>query len=179
MKNKGITIVELLVVVSITAVIASLILGNFAQFGTRVNLNLAAQQALQALRKAQTFASSVRETGGLFPGYGVHIDMTSPDTVILFADTDAFGNKIYDLEDVVAERTVFEAGSVITDICIEPPRSCGKNSLDVVFLRPEPSITITADGVSSITNAEVILGGAHPDVTKRVRIWITGQISTD
>lgn len=175
----GITIVELLVIVSITAVISSLILGNFAQFGTRVSLNLASQQLSQALRKAQSFALATRGTSGIFPGYGVHIDMINPGNSILFADTDAFGNKVYDLGDIVAERIVFESGSVITDICVEPPRSCGKNSLDVVFLRPEPNVTITADGVSSITNAEIILRGAHPDLTKRVRIWITGQISTN
>lgn len=175
----GLTLVELLVVISISTVIASLLLADFGQFNARFNLSTAAQEFALALRKAQVFASGVRQEGGIFPGYGVHVDGANPNIIIVFADTDISANGRYDGDDIVIQRITLENGNYISDICIEPPSLCGRTSLDIVFLRPEPSITISSGGLSGITNARVILAGPKPGIVKSVRTWITGQISIE
>src|SRR3990172_1973836 len=96
--SKGMTFIELIVVIGIFATISGVVLFNFTGFTTSISLqNLANQIALQ-LKKAQTQALSGTGGGGtgLFfspnkPSYGIHFSDGSQDKFYYFKDLDNNG----------------------------------------------------------------------------------------
>lgn len=107
----------MLVVVAIIAVVSGVLMFNYSNFSTNVSVRNLAQEVALAVRKAQTYATSVRTIDGVgmtsatFPGYGVSFatstnaaDLTPPNAwtagprqFVLFADTSSgTGNSTYE-----------------------------------------------------------------------------------
>lgn len=83
---RGFTLLEVIVVVSITAILAGVMLANFRGGEKERVLSITAQQVAQNARLAQNFASSLKESNGTIPcGWGVHY--TGASGYVLFADT--------------------------------------------------------------------------------------------
>ncbi|MEO5646487.1 MAG: type II secretion system protein [Candidatus Paceibacterota bacterium] len=77
-KQAGFTLIEMLVVVGIFAVVATTLLFNYSSFSTSVGVRNLSEQIGISIRKAQSYATSVRSisgSGGLmsdtFPAYGI------------------------------------------------------------------------------------------------------------
>lgn len=99
----GVTLIEMLVVVAIIALVSSVLLFNYSDFTTNVSVRNLSQEIALTVRKAQTYATSVRTIDGTtmdsstFPGYGISFATTNPSgdslpgphRFVLFADTDA------------------------------------------------------------------------------------------
>ncbi len=101
----GVTLIEMLVVVGIIALVSSVLIFNYSDFSTNVSVRNLSQEIALAVRKAQTYATSVRPIEGLngissrtFPAFGVSFNISdiplSPSVAtpnshqfILFADT--------------------------------------------------------------------------------------------
>jgi prepilin-type N-terminal cleavage/methylation domain-containing protein len=119
----GVTLIEMLIVVAIIAVVSSVIMFNYSDFSSNVSVRNLSQEIALAVRKAQTYATSVRPIEGTnsvssasFPGYGIVFTTDNPTVAVssiiptwsrfvLFADiADAGGSDRVYGADTVAEQ---------------------------------------------------------------------------
>ncbi len=97
--NSGFTLIEMIVVISIVAIIATITLFQFGASRKGVSLETTAEEIAFSLRKAQSMALAVRSTGGtILPvyqnGFGIHFELgpdmgtqsASERSYILFTD---------------------------------------------------------------------------------------------
>ena len=104
-KIKGFTLVELMVVVSIFAIVTSISIYNYSNFNSSLSIQNLADDIALTVRRAQSFAIGVRGYGGSFnEGYGIHFS-SNPNTkdyegsntsFVLFSDMGINQNKKYD-----------------------------------------------------------------------------------
>lgn len=189
--NRGFSLIELIITISITVLISLALFLNYSKFGSDIALKKTAQEIALAVREAQVYGLAVKEfsySGSAFPGYGVHFDKTKPDSFILFADNSP-ANNLYDGEAEKVGESKIQTSNKITDLCLDqkispppPTAQCGLNILDVVYLRPYLLVSIKGhNGISEVSassDAEVII--RSPKGTERkVVIWLTGQISVE
>lgn len=70
----GVTLIELIIVIAIIATVAAIVVFNFSDFTSNVSLRNLAQETALAVRKAQTYATSVKGVNNLppiYPAYGI------------------------------------------------------------------------------------------------------------
>jgi len=115
LKNAGITLIELIVVLGIFSVISAILVFNYSNFRTNISIRNLAQEVGLAIRKAQAFATSVRgvdlsQTNTRnYPGFGISFQVGTPivknnvadeKEFILFTDIvregDTQANNLYD-----------------------------------------------------------------------------------
>ncbi len=97
-KNRGFTLVELMVSISIFMLLTGVTLMSYPKFSNKLSLDLLAEDIALSLRQAQIFGSSVlgskSTTAGqtkTFGAYGIHFEKptaTNPYAYLLFADID-------------------------------------------------------------------------------------------
>jgi prepilin-type N-terminal cleavage/methylation domain-containing protein len=109
-ESRGFTLIEMLVVMAIFAIVATVLLFNYSDFSTSVGVQNLAEEIGLTVRDAQSYATSVRTINGAsgiasdtFPAYGISLSVNStgaktydPTTssFALFADVDTNGNGI-------------------------------------------------------------------------------------
>lgn len=178
LNTSGFTLIELVVVLSIFVIISSIILADYPGFSQRVALERTAQEIALSIREAETLALSVRESSllqGEFVGFGIHFNSATPREYILFSDLD--GDNVFDTNEE-ADHFFIEKSPLISAICVgretNLPDDCDVDVVDIVYLRPDPTITITADGV---WHPQFSLFVTTPDASsKEIVVWFTGQI---
>jgi prepilin-type N-terminal cleavage/methylation domain-containing protein len=115
-KNRGFTLIELIVVIGIFAILTTIVLFNASNFQSRASLDNLSQDIALNIRKAQVFAVGVRGTlvsSGTntdFPGYGIHFRLAptlgagnvsgDEKAFVFFADipSPSVANKEYDMQ---------------------------------------------------------------------------------
>ncbi|OGN11067.1 MAG: hypothetical protein A3C69_00040 [Candidatus Yanofskybacteria bacterium RIFCSPHIGHO2_02_FULL_43_12] len=172
--NKGFTLIEILVVASITGIISTLMLLNFQR--TRVDLNESGSVFIADLRSAQSkaLASTKYDSGSglkIRCGYGVHY--VNPTSYSIYAGPDAssadcssFDRNLDDGDATVAtkvfgnEKVVFKA--VFNDIFWEPPH---------------PYTYINNASASASINITIgKIGGTCPQDCKIINVSTSGKI---
>jgi len=138
-------LVELIVSISIFAMMTALVVAKYGNFNQSVLLtNLAYDMAL-TIRTAQTYGVSVRQEGGDFKyPYGVSF-IAGDSTFVFFADTDGTKNGIYDDgTDAKLNSYTLKRGAKIKDVCIgSSSASCSSESvLSITYTRPDPDARI-------------------------------------
>jgi len=194
--NKGLTIIELLVVVSIFMIITGITVFNYNSFNSSISTQNLADDIALTIRKAQGYAIGVRGLGvNKFDyGYGIHFTTNnsnsslksgSSTSFILF--TDINDNKVYDYSEDI-ECGTFENG----DECVEVlniksadeikeilVNSTLEDSVDILFKRPKPEPNFYINGgIEPATSVDIKVSG--PDLssaTKFIKVSNTGQIS--
>jgi prepilin-type N-terminal cleavage/methylation domain-containing protein len=198
--SRGFTLIELVVVTAIIALITGLILVSDSTFGGKILLeNLAYDMAL-SIRQAQIYGiSTQRFTQGSFntfnTGYGVHFDMSDPTHYLTFADacTASAGTPPDGLYTVAGSSCVGESvglttidrGFKIVKLCATKggTEHCDKDTLDIVFVRPEPDAIISYDSKSCPQNQAKCQNRARIQIvsprgdTDSIVIEKNGQIS--
>lgn len=188
--KRGFTLVELVVTIGIFVVISSLVFANYPKFKSQLSLKKTSQEIAFTVREAQVYSLSTREyKSGAFStftaGYGVHFDISKPDTVLLFADLDKSGRYEEDEDGIVKEYKIRTSDS-FTSLCGDekksPPGSCGLSQLDAVYLRPNPFVSLIGKDeeitLPNFSDMEILIsspGGA----TKKIIIWVSGQITIE
>lgn len=167
--GKGFTMVEMIVVIGIVTIIASIGIVSFRSGGRATDLTREAQTLALNLRRAQNMALAGTLYQGATPGgYGIHLDAASPNSYVLFADLD--NNKLFGAGEAV-ETVTFARNVVITGLA---PAA----SLNIVYSPPEPTTTVYDDTGANLGNtASAILGYSGAALSKTVNINISGQIS--
>jgi prepilin-type N-terminal cleavage/methylation domain-containing protein len=199
MKNgAGFTLVELLVVTGIIVVISTIVLVDNNRFGGAVLLENLAYNVALSVRQAQVYGISVERFGAntFNAGYGVHFDLSSPNTYVLFADVASKGtfNPTSDGSEIV-QTTTISTGYSIYDLCVTAVSDelCNSSSpgaatkIDVLFRRPEPDAFISVNGTPTFNAGTVIPGALNQRARVLLKaprgdkmsvvIYINGQIS--
>lgn len=191
--NNGFTLIEVVVVIGVIVIIATVTLARFPEFSERIGVEQESGKLVLALRKAQSYALAVRELragSGIFPPYGVNISTSNRTRYTLFADSPIKNNRFDEASGESIERFIVEKRVTIDKICgnsqsIPPGSSCdsgfgGLSSADIVYERPAPTITLIGveDGLPlSYNDIKVDLKSLDGSIKKSVIIWSTGQIS--
>ncbi len=190
LRGAGFTLVELLVTVSIMVAITSMILANYPKFSGSLALKRTAQEIALSIRQAQVYGLSVREFGagsGIFPGYGVHFDISSgSDVFVLFADTNK--NDSYDAgsgcggsSTECVQKFKISTGDKISKLCggeqSSPPGDCSLSQLDIIYLRPTPTVKLNGDG-TPFSDASIVVRSPSGE-EKTIRVWLSGQIRVE
>lgn len=183
----GFTIIEMLITTGVFALITSMVLANYPKFSERLTLEQTAQKIALAFREARIISLTVGESEikTKFPGYGVHFDVSGSGNnkrYLIFSDLDA--NKKY-VESDDGEKDIFliQSSAFISGACFGDAKTFNEcdfsnqtEILDVVFLRPKPSIDFY-DGNISRSEQNVSIFITNPEgVVKKIIIWKTGQI---
>lgn len=183
--ERGFTLVELVVTISIFVVVSTLVFANYPKFKSQLSLKKTSQEIAFAVREAQVYSLSVKSYDNNFNiGYGVHFDKNKSSNVILFADVD--NSKEYNNGDKIVKEYAIQTNISIISLCgneNNPPASCELSKLNAVYLRPNPIINLSGRSgddslVSNLSDIEIIISSSG-EITKKIIIWVSGQITIE
>ncbi len=204
-QQAGLTLIEMLVVVAIFAIVASVLFFNFSDFNTNISVRNLSQEVALMVRKAQTYATGVHNLDGLatssdvYPAYGMSFSAQTGGAAfsanakqfILFADTtDGSGatNRYYNNGgscgnptpgNECVEAFSITTGDKVTSLCTD--QGCASDTtVNIVFRRPSPDaeICIVSNGVCTarVSFLKIVIQSAG-GMERAIVIWNTGQIS--
>lgn len=197
---RGYSLVEMLVAMSIFAVITGMVIANFGQGRRSDEMRFSTQFVATVIRRAQTNAlagvtlSYCRDDAGLGSkpcqrevdcqspatcvsdvpnGWGAHITTISPDDtkIILFADLNGDG-RYQPVESI--NRNPVSPGVAVSVVGVSPGLS---SALDIVFVPPKPEMLING---AKDDNVAVIEVGTVDGMRRRITVnRVSGQVSPD
>ena len=202
----GVTLVELVVVLGIFGFVASVLIFNYSDFSSNVSVRTLSQEIGLSIRKAQTYATSVRtlDAAGTsttqYPAYGVSFEYEHGDDpndtfadskqFVIFTDIDGGNTDVYDtggdcgnpsVKEECVELFSITSADRIAQICTEVT-DCDARNISIVFRRPSPDATICIiEGdqcVRKVSYARIIVESAK-GLQKQITVWNTGQISVN
>lgn len=175
LKQRGFTVVELIVVIAIISILTAVVLNGQKDFNRSLTITDSAYTIALSLREAQTFGLSSRAVGAVNnAGYGARFSIATPGSYLLFADLqqvqaqpawcpathtgladDKPGNCLFDNASETVQTFTFGRGFYISKICghrFSQPGTllCSTDaspltSIDTVFLRPNTDSIITGN----------------------------------
>lgn len=191
-REQGFTLIEVVFVITIFAIMASIVLFNFKGFGTATGLDNLAQDIALRVVGAQKSATSGALTPGLdgltaatAPSYGVYFDSGAVPTLAdeqftYFADQDHDGFfKDLSLCPASPEKgneclsvTTITTGDYVSEICVQHATGgpatvdCRSDaSLHVTFTRPYNDAVMKVCTSSGICATPIIAGTSYIEIT--------------
>jgi prepilin-type N-terminal cleavage/methylation domain len=160
-RNTGMTYVELIVVLSIFAVLSSIAIFNYGDFQAKIDIkNLASDIALKVVEAQNSSLNGLLPLSGYNPNtwkpsYGIYFDITTPKQFIYFVDLNnaggyEAGSELLDTISITKNNYISGINKCNDTACTLP---VAINSLSVTFKRPDSSAVFT--GVS-VTGSEYI-----------------------
>ncbi len=170
--NKGFTLIEILVVVSIIILLTAITLPHLRAGEEQLALQRSGHRLAQDLRRAKEMAMSAKEFPGVHPefigAYGIKFRENSSE-YILFADLNNDG-VFSDPEEI--ERLTLEEG-----VTIQALFPVAADILMIVFIPPDPSISIQPPLITGF--AAITIAGA-PDLSSIIiKVNQAGLISIE
>jgi prepilin-type N-terminal cleavage/methylation domain-containing protein len=157
-RKKGFTLIELMVVVALTTIMASIFIMGRNQYNDRLILKNQAYAVAGLIRQAQGYSLGVRADAGQFGvSYGVSVSRDNPSQVIFFADRNRNGD--YDLGESIETYTM-PNGVQMVNLCgyAGSSQNCVSiNTINITFNRPDPTAVIRF-----ITNSGSQVAGRNP-----------------
>jgi len=159
--KKGFTLIELMISVSIIAMISTLYLTNYQGANKQSQLSLATQKLASDIRLAQNYSLGLLDYEGDIPdgGWGINLKKGN-DYYTIFADS---GDGFYAFDDVEEYRRVDLPNGVIIDSLVVGDIPDPESNLDIVFLPPDP---ITYINAIDDTKVEITLKNIENSVSK-------------
>lgn len=194
--NKGMTFLEMVVILSIFGTISGIVLFDYREFGSNVEMqNITNDIALRVV-EAQRSAISGRlggETSSIDyrPTYGVRFEYGAPypdGRFIYYIDRISSRNFFFDPPTAgcpggeCISESLFKEGYGIARICFDRGTVCSFNKADVLFARPYPNAIIrvnpeTGDDLAVTEYDDIQIEIKSPfDLTKTIIVWSTGQV---
>jgi prepilin-type N-terminal cleavage/methylation domain-containing protein len=185
-KSRAFTLVELIVVMTITTIILTSLVIQQNAWNDQLSVKTQAYELVMMIRQAQIYSLGVREdvggSGDKFSvGYGVYLSVTGAEKAVLFADRD--GDQEYDSPGEKIEEKTLTRGVIISKVCeiiLSPCTGNGPKKVNITFLRPNPGARFV---FRTATEVKTIVGPAYIKVTPVsgsdiiLKIEANGQIS--
>lgn len=177
-KKQGYSLLELIVSISIIALLTGLFVANYHGANKRTDLTMAAQLLVTDFRYAQANALGLIKYDGEVPAGGWGLRVSSGNTerqgYTIFADGD--DDQVYDpgegTENLGGREVKFSPNIYIESISLDS----GENSVaDVTFLPPDP-ITRIKSGTATGTVLDIRLKEQVNNTTKTVRVNFLGLV---
>jgi len=199
-KNRGFTLVEMMVVLAIMITITAIVLFNNAKLNSAILVSNAAYEVGLIVRESQVAGLGVKAAktaGGVSAftsSHGLHLDVSDPSKITLFADL--IKNGQYDAGEMTQEYLMpTKRSGTILAICGKTVDSAGVcsptntsftsvASADIIFTRPNPEAffkirTVSGSAVTDFSGALVINVGFQNDVCRSITIEKTGAVQID
>ena len=189
--NKGFTLVELLVTISMFVIVTGVVLVNSNKFSSTILLNNFAYDVALTIKQAQSYGVNVREciSGSFNSPFGVYFDITTPagkTNFVLFNDFDNSSTTALVTSCSTASECIqkysMTRGTYIKSMCAgENEANCQiADQLSILFRRPDPSAQIYYKfGTNPLSlpqsYAKIVLS-APDNATSTVIITSVGQI---
>ena len=176
--KKGITLIEILVVVFIIALFTGILITDFPKIRRQFALTRVVYKMSQDLRRAQDMGFSVQRVQDVdVKGYGVYINLDSPDLggkkYIIYADIDDNQRYVAGTDFIVETVDFSQAESGVVISTIKNPTDI--RQVDINFKPPNPAITITS--LSFGNRAQIIFAlESDPLKTRMVLVNTSGLI---
>jgi len=168
-KNRGFTIVEFLIVISIVGILSVIAFPNYRSTQQRLALQRSASKLAQDIRRSQEMSMSMKElsTGNLPKGYGTYInkndsDCPDDDCYHIYADID--GDERYDSGEKV--ETIFLEKEVYIENFV--PFS---NNFSINFKPPDSTVKMK-DQAGTESDAVTIIVALKADLSKTKTIKV-------
>jgi len=184
-KNRGFTLVELLVTIVIFVIITGVVLVNSNTFDNTVLLNNLTYDVALTIKQAQSYGVNVRENNSdsLFDlAYGVYFDTTQSNTnFVLFNNNSSSTNSVTScaVSSDCVQKYSMKNGTQVANLCAgNNEDACDDTSqLSIVFVRPKLTAYIYSDGNTNTQKsyAKITLSGSN-GATSSVVINSSGQI---
>jgi prepilin-type N-terminal cleavage/methylation domain-containing protein len=176
--NGGFTLVEMLVTLSIIAILATVFLGNRTNYSERLSLKNQTYIVALALRQAQVYSLGVKGNGSpatFNTSYGVHFDSAYPSNEFRFF-TDQNGNGAFDSVEP-SETMILANGVILSSVCGNNGANCYSTSgsfkkMSITFKRPQSAAII-----KFMTNGGTKTPGVNPPAVINLRSQ-TGILSS-
>lgn len=188
-KKKGFTLVEVLVVVAITSLLAGAVLTYSSRGRTQVALYVESAKLAQVALRAKSLAIATYNNPGTPCGYGVHLDIPN-NTYSLFSYSPKDANGDLNCASIVNSPidTTDPAYSPIENFDMQKSvqfvdlPSSDNGIQEVLFVPPDPKTYIWVRGglsqpASDITGQIELVAVNDPASVLRLRISSAGQIN--
>ncbi len=172
--KQGFTLIELIVVISIMAIMASLVVASHRTGQKQYALSQAGQKLVSHLREAQNMAMSGVDIKGQYCGYGIQINRTArPTSYYFYADKAAncqTSNNKYDSGDDIIETVN------LPDLV--QFQTTSPSPLDIFFKPPEPTAYINQSAGAGLSGT-ITLEISGASFSKTVTVTTAGLIESD
>lgn len=174
-KNRGFTLVEMLVVIFIIGFVSSILVFNWRKNEKEYQLQKAAQMIVQNIRKAQGLALSGKDYWSPkppppYPSYGVSFDKQNKTSYVVFGDIN--GNQTYQSppSDILVDTIYLESGIEIYSLS-------GGANLNVTFSIPDGFVTILPSATSAKISIRKIGKSCPSKDCRDIIVMKTGQVN--
>ena len=194
-KNKGMTYVELIVVLNIFSIMSSIVLFNYNKFQAKVDIkNLANDIALkivEAQKSAMSGKWNTNAPSGWKPSYGVYFDLSVPNHFIYFADfvdinkqydagsgcSTGGGECLDDIEITKGKISKIEECSTSTEDCLSPVST--PNPLSITFTRPNSGASFSPNLSASSNYIRTTISSSDDSFNGYIKIYPSGRIQVN
>ena len=189
--SRGMTYVELVVVLGIFAVMSNVVLFNYGGFQAKVDIkNLANDIALKIVEAQKSSLAgrlppAVQQgilIAGWKPSYGVYMNLASDNKSFIYF-TDANNNNLYDGSDCAGEcstKVSITKGNTISSLDVyytdgTPVQNVA--NIAATFKRPNSGATITSTSLSSpnISYVQITISSLH-SISAKIKLYVSGRI---
>jgi len=173
-KNLGQTLVEILVGLSVVAILSSLLVLYSRTGELQTSLLRESEKLVLNIRRAQDLALLAQEfkgTGRIPCGYGVHFDADARE-YYLFADLAPAGEACAGNADRIRAASGAEDLEVIR---LEAGlKISARTASDIVFVPPEPTTIITPPAAEAVTTLTIV---RQPSLERQIKVTSAGQVT--
>ena len=181
--NKGMTYVELIVVLSIFSTMTSIVLFNYNKFEAKVDIKILANDIASKIVETQKYSTSGKWNPDALaswkPSYGLHFNLSDNKNFIYFADLN--NNSFYEDPDCTGEcldQIIITKENSISGLEIFGtgcPASV--DNLNVVFKRPDSSAIITSNPALACSISYVQISISSPElINSTIKVYPSGRI---
>jgi prepilin-type N-terminal cleavage/methylation domain-containing protein len=180
--NRGMTYVELIVVLSIFSVLSSVAVFNYRAFQSRVDIkNLASDITLKIVEAQKASLSGLLPqssvTSSWKPSYGVYFDISTPKQFIYFVDLDNQGTReTLETINITKDNSISSLG-VCYQGSLDPCSLTSLSDLFLTFSRPNSGAIITSSSsfTSNINYVQITVTSPQ-GASSLIKLYPSGRV---